>query len=159
MFGAKSYKSAGNKKNLRNKQLWKGRRLFRASNENRPSRASPKTFRSGQVPPTPVTCHSPMTDISVIRPLRWSFWWQIYPSYGTQAQRVKELILMNVANVSWKKSSLRKSCNSIACYGVPIKTNNKYWVKLQIFVRYPFSYFWLETGSYELIFVLSKASK
>ena len=32
-------------------------------------------------------------------------------------------------------------------------------VKLQIFVRYPFSYFWLETGSYELIFVLSKASK
>ena len=32
-------------------------------------------------------------------------------------------------------------------------------VKLQIFVRYPFSYFWLETGSYELIFVLSRASK
>ena len=25
-----------------------------------------------------------MTDISVIRPLRWSFWWRIYPSYGTQ---------------------------------------------------------------------------
>ena len=34
-----------------------------------------------------------------------------------------------------------------------------YTVKLQIFVRYPFSYFWLETGSYELIFVLSRASK
>ena len=32
-------------------------------------------------------------------------------------------------------------------------------VKLQIFVRYPFSYFWLETGSYELIFALSRASK
>ena len=32
-------------------------------------------------------------------------------------------------------------------------------VKLQIFVRYPFSYFWLETGSYELIFVLSRALK
>ena len=32
-------------------------------------------------------------------------------------------------------------------------------VKLQIFVRYPFSYFWLETGSYELIFVLSRAPK
>ena len=32
-------------------------------------------------------------------------------------------------------------------------------VKLQIFVRYPFSFFCLETGSYELIFVLSKASK
>ena len=32
-------------------------------------------------------------------------------------------------------------------------------VKLQIFVRYPFSYFWLETGSYELIFILSRASK
>ena len=32
-------------------------------------------------------------------------------------------------------------------------------VKLQIFVRYPFSYFWLETGSYELIFVLSRASR
>ena len=31
-------------------------------------------------------------------------------------------------------------------------------VKLQIFVRYPFSYFWLETGSHELIFVLSTAS-
>ena len=25
-----------------------------------------------------------MADISVIRPLRWSFWWRIYPSYGTQ---------------------------------------------------------------------------
>ena len=35
----------------------------------------------------------------------------------------------------------------------------RYTVKLQIFVRYPFSYFWLETGSYELIFVLSRASK
>ena len=32
-------------------------------------------------------------------------------------------------------------------------------VKLQFFVRYPFSYFWLETGSYELVFVLSRASK
>ena len=32
-------------------------------------------------------------------------------------------------------------------------------VKLQIFVRYPFSYFWLETGSYELTFVLSRATK
>ena len=32
-------------------------------------------------------------------------------------------------------------------------------VKLQIFVRYPFLYFWLETGSYELIFVLLRASK
>ena len=29
-----------------------------------------------------------MTDTSVIRPLRWSFWWRTYPSYGTQ--RVKE---------------------------------------------------------------------
>ena len=29
-------------------------------------------------------------------------------------------------------------------------------VKLQIFVRNPFSYFWLETGPYELIFVLSR---
>ena len=28
-----------------------------------------------------------------------------------------------------------------------------------MFVRYPFSYFWLETGSYELIFVHSRASK
>ena len=25
-----------------------------------------------------------MAEISVIRPLRWSFWWPIYPSYGTQ---------------------------------------------------------------------------
>ena len=32
-------------------------------------------------------------------------------------------------------------------------------VKLQIFVWYPFSYFWLETCSYELIFVLLRASK
>ena len=32
-------------------------------------------------------------------------------------------------------------------------------VKLQIFVRYPFSYFWLETGSYKLIFVLLRASQ
>ena len=32
-------------------------------------------------------------------------------------------------------------------------------VKLQMSVRYPFSYFCLETGSYELIFVLSRASK
>ena len=30
-------------------------------------------------------------------------------------------------------------------------------VKFQIFVRYPFSHFWLETGSYELIFVLLRA--
>ena len=45
----------------------------------------PKTFWSGRVPPTPATCHSPMTDISVIRPLRWSFWWRIYPSYGTKS--------------------------------------------------------------------------
>ena len=30
---------------------------------------------------------------------------------------------------------------------------------VQIFVRYPFSYFRLETGSYELIFVLSRALK
>ena len=32
-------------------------------------------------------------------------------------------------------------------------------VKSQIFVRYPFSYFWLETGSHKLIFVLLRASK
>ena len=32
-------------------------------------------------------------------------------------------------------------------------------VKLQIFIRYPFSYFRLETGSYKLNFVLSRASK
>ena len=25
-----------------------------------------------------------MTDTSVLLPLRWSFWWRIYPSYGTQ---------------------------------------------------------------------------
>ena len=31
--------------------------------------------------------------------------------------------------------------------------------KSQIFVLYPFSYFWLETSSLELIFVLSRASK
>ena len=29
----------------------------------------------------------------------------------------------------------------------------------QIFVRYPFTYFWLETGSYKLIFILLRASK
>ena len=32
-------------------------------------------------------------------------------------------------------------------------------VKSQIFARYPFSYFWHETGSSELIFVLSRAWK
>ena len=32
-------------------------------------------------------------------------------------------------------------------------------VNLQIFVRYPFSYFWLESGSYKLIFVFSRGSK
>ena len=32
-------------------------------------------------------------------------------------------------------------------------------VKVTNFVRFLFSYFWLETGSYELIFVLSRASK
>ena len=32
-------------------------------------------------------------------------------------------------------------------------------VKSQIFVQCPFSYFWLKTCSYELIFVLSRASK
>ena len=37
--------------------------------------------------------------------------------------------------------------------------NTSSTVKLQIFVRYSFSYFRLETGSYELIFVLSRASK
>ena len=53
-----------------------------SSDENRASRASPKTFRSGRVPPTPAAGHSPrhdgyirhtatemiilMTDISVI---------------------------------------------------------------------------------------------
>ena len=34
--------------------------------------------------------------------------------------------------------------------------NLHHTVKLQIFVPYLFSYFWLETGSYELIFVLSR---
>ena len=32
-------------------------------------------------------------------------------------------------------------------------------VKLQIFVLYRFSYFWFETGLYDLIFVLPRASK
>ena len=36
---------------------------------------------------------------------------------------------------------------------------NQNTVKLQIFVRYLFSYFWLETGSYELFFVLSRVLK
>ena len=52
------------------KSTWKEKRNFRASNENRPLRSSRKTFRSGRVPPTPATCHSPMTNISVMRPLR-----------------------------------------------------------------------------------------
>ena len=34
------------------------------------------------------------------------------------------------------------------------KQGTNHTVKLQIFVRYPFSYFSLETGSYKLIFVL-----
>ena len=41
----------------------------------------------------------------------------------------------------------------------PVQSQLVTTVKLQIFVRYSFSYFWLETGSYELIFVLSRASK
>ena len=87
-FGAKSYKSAGNKKKLFETDITLERKEIISSFErNRPLRASPKTFSSGRVPPTPATCHSPMTDISVIRPLRWSFWWRIYPSHGTQ--RVK----------------------------------------------------------------------
>ena len=38
----------------------------------------------------------------------------------------------------------------------PIPWLNRNTVKVQIFVRYLFSYFWLETGSYALIFVLSR---
>ena len=45
------------------------------------------------------------------------------------------------------------------CTNLAKKTVCKNTVKLQIFVQYPFSYFWLETGLYELIFVLSRASK
>ena len=43
-----------------------------------------------------------MTDISVIRPLRWSFWWRIYPSYGTQ--RVKRTA--QTISTSWPGKSL-----------------------------------------------------
>ena len=62
-----------------------------------PSIASPKTFQSGRVPPTPTTCHSPMTDISVIWPLRGSFWWRIYPSCGTQRVKHRRMQRYGVA--------------------------------------------------------------
>ena len=57
---------------------------------------------------------------------------------------------------------LKKDRNSpIPPYSSVILPDNNltYTVKLQIFVRYPFSYFGLETGSYELIFVLLRDSK
>ena len=41
----------------------------------------------------------------------------------------------------------------------PLWISVRLTVKSQIFVRYPFSYFWLETGSFELIFIVSRASK
>ena len=55
-----------------------------------------------------------------------------------------QINLVNCNHRNFQTSILYSSCNT---------------VKLQIFVRYPFSYFWLETGSYELIFVLSRALK
>ena len=48
-------------------------------------------------------------------------------------------------------------CRKFVLYSRKFVSENT--VKLQTFVRYPFSYFWLETGSYQLIFVLSRASK
>ena len=46
-------------------------------------------------------------------------------------------------------------------YLVMLTLMERHWQydKFQLFARYPFSYFWLETGSYELIFLLSRASK
>ena len=56
----------------------------------------------------------------------------------------------------WNCSDCSSSSNSSYLPFSSICSNT---VKLQIFVRYQFSYFWLETGLYELIFVLSRASK
>ena len=84
-FGAKSFKSAGNKKTLRNgHNSGKKRDNFELRTKIIPRQPRPKHSRVAESLPRPATCHSPMTDISVIRPLRWSFWWRIYPSCGTQ---------------------------------------------------------------------------
>ena len=63
-------------------------------------------------------------------------------------QKCKNMLQMNLCFSGVRKTF--SSCLSV----LPL-----YTVKSQIFVRYPFSYFWLETGSYELISVLSRASK
>ena len=51
-----------------------------------------------------------------------------------------------------ESKALERSCPKLFLVGV-LDT-----VKSQIFVRYPFSYFWLESSLYKLIFVLSRAS-
>ena len=51
------------------------------------------------------------------------------------------------------------SCHSDVQYHFWMWTHLLSTVKSQIFVRYLFSYFWLDTGSHERIFVLLRASK
>ena len=65
---------------------------------------------------------------------------------------------------TWSQSTLGETKNCIwpvmiKFQQLPAKVKEGHTVKLQIFVRCPFSYFSVETGSYELIFVLSRASK
>ena len=91
-FGAKSFKSAGNKKLFKKVISLKTKETISSFERKSSHKSLAQKFLewSNPHPPPPhtlATCHSPMTDISVIRPLRWSFWWRIYPSYGTQ--RVK----------------------------------------------------------------------
>ena len=104
----------------------------------------------------------------------------LYPekARSTQKELSKNLLHGPQANPAWNigskkeivrevargdKDYLRKSADLKAqtsnCNALVLLTG-LITVKLQIFVvRYPFSYFWLETGSYKLIFVLSTASK
>ena len=116
-----SFKSARTKKKFFETDITLERKEIISSFERKSSlRASPKTFRSGRLPPTPATCHSPMTDISVIRPLRWSFWWRIYPSYGHWDDHFDDGYIRHMAINGLKGSSyitkmhLKFFCRSLA---------------------------------------------
>ena len=76
-----------------------------------------------------------MTDISVIRPLRWSFWWRIYPSYGTQRVKIRVIqatsesppcpTKLHVPN-SWESGGCSKTKITHAYHSILHIGTNKY---------------------------------
>ena len=86
----------------------------------------------------------PEPDLSM-KAFHWIFYTFSFSS-NTATYQVAGKCAWNVWICSW--------WNAFWFWGVPCSRRTT--VKLQIFVRYPFSYFWLETGPYKLIFVLSR---